>query len=210
MTTHQETSPDPELQHFSIAPARQYVLPRVREAFAINPRLESDDQPLERAGLDEDDAQPDQGPAVAAILSRFRDLSRADGSGIWRARVFRSSMLTIQNEPNFEPENYPGSGSILRNAPRSSAASLARLSSHSGSRLKFSTGTIIGTIPRCRLACSLILSPGNMSLASPGIATKAMSRPKHRFTMPILTKMPGSPNARAAIGRPSSATCSHG
>ena len=31
--------PDPELRHFSIDPARKYVLPRLRDALAINPDL---------------------------------------------------------------------------------------------------------------------------------------------------------------------------
>ena len=31
--------PDPELRHFSIEPAKKYVLPRTREALAINPDL---------------------------------------------------------------------------------------------------------------------------------------------------------------------------
>ena len=69
-------APDPELQHFSIDPAKQYVLPRVREALAINPDAQGDDQPVERAGVDEDHAQPDPGPAASAILSGLRQLSR--------------------------------------------------------------------------------------------------------------------------------------
>ena len=32
-------APDPELRYFSILPAKKYVLPRVREALAINPNL---------------------------------------------------------------------------------------------------------------------------------------------------------------------------
>ena len=100
--------PDPELRYFSIEPARKYVLAAHPRGARDQPRPQGDDQPVERAGLDEDDAQPDPGPARAAILSsRSRTISRARSKAFGREGV-PVSMLTIQNEPDFEPGDYPG------------------------------------------------------------------------------------------------------
>ena len=100
-------APDPELKHFSIEPARQYVLPRVREALAINPQLKVMISPWSAPAwmkttrsLIQGQLQPQYYPAFANYLARTVEAFGADGVPV--------SMLTIQNEPDFEPDSYPG------------------------------------------------------------------------------------------------------
>jgi glucosylceramidase len=100
-------APDPQLHYFSIAPARQYVIPRMREALAINPDLKvlisSWSAPawmkLNRS-LIKGQLNPQFYPAFGEYLARTAEAFGREGVPI--------AMLTIQNEPNFEPEDYPG------------------------------------------------------------------------------------------------------
>jgi glucosylceramidase len=114
-------APDPELRHFSIAPARQYVLPRMREALAINPQLKVMISPWSAPAwmkttksLIQGQLEPRYYPAFAQYLART-----VEAFGRERVPV---SMLTIQNEPNFEPDSYPG----MRVNPPQRAAIIGR------------------------------------------------------------------------------------
>jgi len=100
-------APDPELRHFSIEPARMYVLPRVREALKINPQLLVMISPWSAPAwmkttrsLIKGQLVPQYYPAFANYLARTVEAFGREGVPV--------SMLTIQNEPNFEPDNYPG------------------------------------------------------------------------------------------------------
>jgi glucosylceramidase len=102
-----ENVPDPDLEHFSIAPARQYVLPRIREALAINPDLKVMISPWSAPAWMKTTHSLIQGqlsaqyyPAFANYLARTVQAFGAEGVPV--------SMLTIQNEPDFEPDSYPG------------------------------------------------------------------------------------------------------
>jgi glucosylceramidase len=99
--------PDPELRYFSIAPARQYVLPRVREALAINPQLKVMISPWSppawmktTRSLIQGQLLPQYYPAFAKYLARTVQGFEREGVPV--------SMLTIQNEPDFEPDSYSG------------------------------------------------------------------------------------------------------
>jgi glucosylceramidase len=114
-------APDPELRHFSIAAARQYVLPRMREALAINPQLKVMISPWSAPAwmkttksLIQGQLEPRYYPAFAQYLART-----VEAFGRERVPV---SMLTIQNEPNFEPDSYPG----MRVNPPQRAAIIGR------------------------------------------------------------------------------------
>ncbi len=113
--------PDPHLRYFSIAPAEKYVLPRVREALAINPRLLVMASPwsapawMKTTGsLIKGELLPQYYPAFADYLAKTVEAFGRQGVHV--------SMLTIQNEPNFEPENYPGE----RVSPAQRAAIIGR------------------------------------------------------------------------------------
>lgn len=98
---------DPELRHFSIEPARKYVLPRVREALAINPDLKVMISPWSAPAwmkttrsLIKGKLEPQYYDAFAQYLARTVEEFGREGVPV--------SMLTIQNEPDFEPGDYPG------------------------------------------------------------------------------------------------------
>jgi glucosylceramidase len=99
--------PDPELKHFSIEPARKFVLPRVREALAINSDLKVMISPWSAPAwmkttrsLIQGQLLPQYYPAFANYLARTVEEFGREGVPV--------SMLTIQNEPDFEPDSYPG------------------------------------------------------------------------------------------------------
>ena len=100
-------APDPELRHFSIDPARKYVLPRLREALAINPDLMVMISPWSAPAwmktgrsLIQGELEPKYYPAFANYLARTVEGFGREGVPV--------AMLTIQNEPDFEPGDYPG------------------------------------------------------------------------------------------------------
>ena len=100
-------APDPELRHFSIDYAREFVLPRVREALAINPDLKVMISPWSAPAwmktthsLIKGKLVPQYYPAFADYMARTVAAFGAEGVPV--------DMLTIQNEPDFEPEDYPG------------------------------------------------------------------------------------------------------
>lgn len=98
---------DPELRRFSIDPQRGTVLPTVQAALAVNPQLKVMASPWSAPGwmktgdsLVKGTLKPEAFDAYARYLGRYVDAMRAEGVTI--------SALTLQNEPHFEPENYPG------------------------------------------------------------------------------------------------------
>jgi glucosylceramidase len=111
---------DPALRHFSIAPNRAAVLPVVKAALAINPQLKVMASPWSAPGwmktsdsLIKGQLKPDAYPAFAEYLNRYVDAYRAEGVPIFA--------LTLQNEPHFEPNDYPG----MRVTPAQRAAFIA-------------------------------------------------------------------------------------
>ena len=99
--------PDPELKHFTIDYARRYVLPRTREALAINPDLKVMISPWSAPAwmkttksLIKGQLVPEYYPVFANYLARTVEEFGREGVPV--------SMLTIQNEPDFEPGDYPG------------------------------------------------------------------------------------------------------
>lgn len=100
-------APDPTLAHFSIEPARQYVLPVTRQALAINPDLKVMISPWSAPAwmktgksLIKGQLDPSAYPAFADYMARTVQSFEREGVPV--------AMLSIQNEPDFEPENYPG------------------------------------------------------------------------------------------------------
>jgi len=98
---------DPQLARFSIAPQQGTVLPVVKAALAINPQLKVMASPWSAPGwmktgdsLVKGTLKPEAFDAFARYLNRYVDAMKAEGVPI--------SALTLQNEPHFEPDNYPG------------------------------------------------------------------------------------------------------
>ena len=98
---------DPTLARFSIEPDRANRLPVVQRALAINPALKVMASPWSAPAwmktsdrLIKGALRPDAYAAFAEYLARYVDAYTAEGVPIFA--------LTIQNEPHFEPDNYPG------------------------------------------------------------------------------------------------------
>jgi glucosylceramidase len=100
-------APDPELRHFSIEPAKKYVLPRVREALALNPDLLVMISPWSAPAWMKTTRSLIQGQLVPQYYHAFANYLARTVQGFEREGV-PVSMITIQNEPDFEPDSYPG------------------------------------------------------------------------------------------------------
>ena len=99
--------PDPELRYFSIDPAKKYVLPRTREALAINPDLLVMISPWSAPAWMKTTKSLIKGQLVPQYYQPFANYLARTVEAFGREGV-PVSMLTIQNEPDFEPDNYPG------------------------------------------------------------------------------------------------------
>lgn len=119
---------DPELRHFSLDPERADVLPAVKQALALNPKLQVMASPWSAPGwmkttdsLVQGQLKPEFYGAFANYMVRYVEGMAAEGVPIFA--------LTLQNEPHFEPPDYPG----MRMPPRTRAEVVGR---HLGPLLK--------------------------------------------------------------------------
>lgn len=107
---------DPALRHFSLDPERADVIPAVKQALALNPQLQVMASPWSAPGwmkttdsLVQGQLKPEFYGAFAQYLVRYVQGMAAEGVPIFA--------LTLQNEPHFEPGDYPG----MRMTPRTRA-----------------------------------------------------------------------------------------
>lgn len=98
---------DPTLGNFSIAAAKAEVIPTVRQALSLNPDLTVMASPWSAPGwmkttdsLITGSLKPEAYPYFAGYLARYVKAMGAQGVPV--------TMLTLQNEPGFEPGDYPG------------------------------------------------------------------------------------------------------
>ena len=98
---------DPTLQHFSVEPDRAEKIPVLKRALAINPQLELVGSPWSPPGwmkttgsLIKGTLRPEYYGAFAEYFARWIAAYEAEGLPVFA--------ITLQNEPHFEPENYPG------------------------------------------------------------------------------------------------------
>jgi glucosylceramidase len=107
---------DPALKHFSLDPERADVIPATRQALALNPKLQVMASPWSAPGwmkttdsLVQGQLRPEFYGAFASYMVRYVEEMKAEGVPIFA--------LTLQNEPHFEPGDYPG----MRMTPRTRA-----------------------------------------------------------------------------------------
>ncbi len=100
---------DPELKHFSIDRDRQYILPVLREALAVNPKLKIIASPWSPPGWMKTSGSmiggtllPSSFTPLARYFVRFVQSYEAAGVPIFA--------VTPQNEPRNIPGDYPGMG----------------------------------------------------------------------------------------------------
>ena len=105
--------PDPELRYFSISPNLADVVPVARQMLAVNPQLKVMASPWSAPAWMKDGnhlvkgrLRPDYYDAFARYLLKYVDAYAEQGIPIFA--------LTLQNEPDFEPGDYPG---MRLNAP---------------------------------------------------------------------------------------------
>jgi glucosylceramidase len=98
---------DTTLAHFSIDVDRAEKIPALEEARAINPKLVLMGSPWSPPGwmkttgsLIKGTLQPQFYPAFAEYFARWIEAYQSEGLPI--------TAVTLQNEPHFEPDNYPG------------------------------------------------------------------------------------------------------
>lgn len=98
---------DPQLKDFSVERPAQYVFPTVRQALAINPDLKVMASPWSAPAwmkttnsLIKGQLKPEAYPVYADFFARY--IKAAGKAGV------PTDYLSVQNEPDFEPENYPG------------------------------------------------------------------------------------------------------
>lgn len=99
--------PDPELRQFAITPDKDDVGAVAREALAINPGLQLMATPWSAPAWMKDTGHlvegrllPEYYPTFARYLLAYVDARSAQGIPIFA--------LTVQNEPDHEPRDYPG------------------------------------------------------------------------------------------------------
>jgi len=100
-------APDPTLERFSLERPEQSVFPTVRAALKINPDLKVMHSPwsapawMKTTGsLIQGELKPEAYPVYAAFFARY--IKGAAKLGV------PADYLSIQNEPDFEPDSYPG------------------------------------------------------------------------------------------------------
>ena len=100
-------APDAKLEHFSLKRPQEYVFPTVRAALKINPELKVMASPwsapawMKTTGsLVKGQLKPEAYPVYADFFARYIKEARKVG--------VPTDYLSVQNEPDFEPENYPG------------------------------------------------------------------------------------------------------
>ena len=98
---------DSTLSHFSIEPDRRGKLPLLRRALAINPQLKVVASPWSPPGwmkttdnLVKGTLQPVYYDSFAEYFVKFIRAYEREGVPVFA--------VTLQNEPSFEPDNYPG------------------------------------------------------------------------------------------------------
>jgi glucosylceramidase len=98
---------DPSLEHFSIEADRAETIPILRRVLAINPRLSIMASPWSAPGwmkttgsMIKGTLRPEAYAPFADYFRKFVTAYASEGVPIYA--------ITVQNEPHFEPENYPG------------------------------------------------------------------------------------------------------
>lgn len=98
---------DPTLADFSVAPMEAEVFPTVRQALAINPELKVMASPWSAPGWMKTTGSLIQGQLKPELYGVYADYLTRYVRGAAEHGV-PTDYLSIQNEPDFEPDSYPG------------------------------------------------------------------------------------------------------
>lgn len=98
---------DPTLEHFSLERPEQFVFPTVRAALKINPDLKIMHSPWSAPAWMKTTGSLVKGELKREAYPVYADFFARYIKGAARLGV-PTDYLSIQNEPDFEPDNYPG------------------------------------------------------------------------------------------------------
>ncbi|HCU10738.1 MAG TPA: glycosyl hydrolase [Gemmatimonadetes bacterium] len=98
---------DSALEHFSIDADRAEKLPLLRRALAINPQLKVMASPWSPPGWMKTTNSLITGTLLPTFYDSFADYF-VKFVGAYEGEGIPIYAISLQNEPNFEPENYPG------------------------------------------------------------------------------------------------------
>lgn len=108
---------DRDLSDFSIAHDREYILPRLREAYALNPRLSFMATPWSAPGWMKDSDSLVQGSLEKTYEKAYAQYFVTFIRAYARAGI-PTDYVSLQNEPLYEPADYPGMGVMPDQAAR--------------------------------------------------------------------------------------------
>ncbi|HEY5788191.1 MAG TPA: discoidin domain-containing protein [Microlunatus sp.] len=108
---------DRDLSDFSIAHDRAYILPRLREAYAINPELTFMASPWSAPGWMKDSDSLVQGSLREKYEKTYAQYFVKFIRAYAKAGI-PTDYVSLQNEPLYEPEDYPGMGVMPDQAAR--------------------------------------------------------------------------------------------
>jgi O-glycosyl hydrolase len=100
---------DRDLSEFSIAHDRPYLLPRLREAYAINPEITFMASPWSAPGWMKDTDSLITGSLLPTYHRTYAQYFVEFIRAYARAGI-PTDYVSLQNEPLYEPEDYPGMG----------------------------------------------------------------------------------------------------
>lgn len=98
---------DPALEHFSIDPDRAETIPILKRALAINPRLTIMASPWSAPGWMKSTSSMIKGTLRSEYYDAFAEYFRRFILA-YATEGIPVRLISVQNEPHFEPENYPG------------------------------------------------------------------------------------------------------
>lgn len=98
---------DPDLKHFSIDPDRAETIPILKRALQINRQLTVMASPWSAPGWMKTTGSMIKGTLLPEAYAPFAEYFRRFVQA-YAAEGIPVHAITVQNEPHFEPENYPG------------------------------------------------------------------------------------------------------
>jgi O-glycosyl hydrolase len=108
---------DSDLSDFSIAHDRVHILPRLREAYAINPEISFMASPWSAPGWMKDTDSLVQGSLLETYEKAYAQYFVAFVRAYAKAGI-PTDYVSLQNEPLYEPADYPGMGVMPDQAAR--------------------------------------------------------------------------------------------
>ncbi len=197
---------DPDLSDFSIRHDRAYILPRLREAYDLNRGITFMASPWSAPGWMKKGADPQGSMIKGSLRERYHQTYAnyfAKFIKAYRRAGIPTDYVSMQNEPLYEPADYPGMGVL----PDQAATFLGRYLGPTLAREGLADTQILGydhnwdvtDYPEAMYA-SRSAEPIRARHRLALLRRRRSSRSRSRTTT-IRTRRPSRPSAPAASGR---------